>query len=100
MTKAGRLFTWGDGWHGCLGHNNCCSELWPKRVEHGRFAELFIVCASTGISLSAAIDSSRLVPIPLFFSTILDIATLHIILNPCWHCYLSYGPFNMMQFIL
>jgi alpha-tubulin suppressor-like RCC1 family protein len=75
VTKAGRLFTWGHGWNGCLGHNNSCDELWPKRVEHGGFAGLFIVCASTGHYTSTAIDSSGLVPI-FCFSTILDIATL------------------------
>jgi alpha-tubulin suppressor-like RCC1 family protein len=78
VTKGGRLFTWGFGPHGCLGHNNSIlsKELRPKRVEHGGFAELFIVCAAAGCSHSAAIDSSGLVPIPLFFSTVLDIATL------------------------
>jgi hypothetical protein len=94
------LFTWGYGESGCLGHNNSCNELWPKRVEHGGFDELFIVCASAGYYHSAAIDSFGLVPIPLFFSTILVIATLEFILNPCLHCYLSYGPLDMMQFIL
>ena len=76
VTKAGRLFSWGNGCHGCLDHNNNCNKVQLNRVEHGGFAELFIVCASTGIYNSAAIDSSGLVPIPLFFSTILDIATL------------------------
>jgi alpha-tubulin suppressor-like RCC1 family protein len=74
VTKAGRLFTWGDGLYGCLGHNNSCNELWPKRVKHGKFGELFIVCASAGRYNSATIDSSGLVPI-FYFSTILDIAT-------------------------
>jgi hypothetical protein len=70
------LFTWGGGWLGWLGHNNySCNELRPKRVEHGGFAGLFIVCASAGYFRSAAIDSSGLVPI-FCFSTILDIATL------------------------
>ena len=96
MTKAGRLFTWGDGECGCLGHNNSCNELRPKQVESGTFDELFIVCASAGYDRLAAIDSSGLVPIPLFFSTILVIATLEFILNPCLHCYLSYGPLDMM----
>jgi hypothetical protein len=98
VTKAGRLFTWGSG---CLGYNiNNCEELRSKRVEHGGFAELFIVCVSAGDFRSAAIDSSGLVSILLFFSTILDIATLHFILNPCWGCYLSYGPLYMVQLIL
>jgi hypothetical protein len=91
VTKAGQLFTWGCGFQGCLGHNNRCNELWPKRVKHGGFAELFIVCAIAGCFRSTAIDSSGLVPILLFFSTILDIATLQFIINPCWRCYLSYG---------
>jgi hypothetical protein len=94
VTKAGQLFTWGSGCYGCL------QMLQPKQVEHGTFDELFIVCASVGFGRSAAIDSSGLVPIPLFFSTILVIATLEFILNPCWRCYLSYKPFDMMQFIL
>ena len=75
MTKAGRLFTWGDGLDGCLGHNNEHVELRPKRVKHGGFAGLFIVCASAGCNSSAAIDSSGLVLI-LCFPTILDIASL------------------------
>jgi alpha-tubulin suppressor-like RCC1 family protein len=82
MTKAGQLFTWGVGLFGSLGHNNRCNEFRPKRVEHGGFARLFIVCASTGHYHSAAIDSSGLVPISCF-SPILDIATLQFILNPC-----------------
>jgi alpha-tubulin suppressor-like RCC1 family protein len=82
VTKAGQLFTWGDGSYGCLGHNNSCNKLRPKRVEHGGFAGLFIVCASAGYDHSATIDSSGLVPI-FSFSTILDIATLQFILNPC-----------------
>jgi hypothetical protein len=82
VTKAGRLFTWGDGLYGCLGHKNWCKQLRPKRVEHGGFVGLFIVCASVGGSCSAAIDSSGLVPI-FCFSTILDIAKLQFILNPC-----------------
>jgi hypothetical protein len=81
VTKAGRLFTWGHGWYGCLGHNMGYNELRPKRVKHGGFAELFIVCASAGHYRSAAIDSSGLVPI-FCFSTILDIATLQFILYP------------------
>jgi hypothetical protein len=100
VTKAGQLFTWGCGFQGCLGHNNRCNELWPKRVKHGGFAELFIVCAIAGCFRSTAIDSSGLVPILLFFSTILDIATLQFIINPCWRCYHSYGPFDMMQLIV
>jgi hypothetical protein len=69
------LFTWGDGSHGCLSHNNDHGEeLRPKRVEYGGFAELFIVCAAAECSRSAAIDSFGLVPIPL--STVLDIVTL------------------------
>jgi hypothetical protein len=53
VTKAGRLFTWDDGLHGCLGHNNSsCNELQPKRVKDGGFAELFIVCAVVGHSQS------------------------------------------------
>jgi hypothetical protein len=83
VTKVGWLFSWGDGCHGCIGHNNNCNELRPKRVEHGRFAELFIVCASAGIFRSAAIDSFGLVPIPLFFSTILDIAILQSVVDSC-----------------
>jgi alpha-tubulin suppressor-like RCC1 family protein len=90
MMKAGQLFTWGDDTHGCLSHNDCDFELWPKRVEHDGFVRLFIVCASVGHFRSAAINSSRLVPI-FCFSTILDIATLQFILNPCLRCYLSYG---------
>jgi hypothetical protein len=66
VTKVGRLFTWGSGWDGCLRHNNCGNELWPKRVECGRFAGLFIVCAVAGYHCSAAINSSILVPIFLF----------------------------------
>jgi hypothetical protein len=66
VTKAGGLFTWGDGSLGCLGHNNSCDELWPKQVEHGGFAGLFIVCASIGNFCLAAIDSSGLVPIFYF----------------------------------
>jgi alpha-tubulin suppressor-like RCC1 family protein len=101
VTKAGRLYTWGNCSWGCLGHNNnSCNELRPKRVEHGGFAELFIVCATAGHFNLAAIDSSGLVPI-LYFSTILDIATLQFILNHYLRCcYLSYGPLDMMQFIL
>ena len=99
MTKAGRLFTWGDGLYGCLGHNNNCNELRPKRVEHGGFSGLFIVCASAGEYFSAAIDSSGLVPI-FCFSTMLIIATLQFILNPYLCFYLSYGHLDMMQFIL
>ena len=99
MTKAGQLFTWGGGFLGKLSHQNSCNELRPKRVKHGGFAGLFIVCASIGHYHSAAIDSSGLVPIS-YFSTILDIATLQLILNPCLCCYLSYGPLNMMQFIM
>jgi alpha-tubulin suppressor-like RCC1 family protein len=90
VTKVGRLFTWGDGSFGCLGHNNVCKELWPKRVKHGGFAGVFIVCASAGHYRSLAIDSSELVPI-FCFSTILDIATLQFIINPCLCCYLSCG---------
>ena len=48
VTKAGRLFTWGNGLYGCLGHNMCAHELRSKRVKYGGFAELFIVCASAG----------------------------------------------------
>jgi hypothetical protein len=76
------LFTWGDGSHGCLGHNNSCNELRPKRIEHGGFVGLFIMYASIGQYLSTTIDSSGLVPI-FSFSTILDITTLQFILNPC-----------------
>jgi alpha-tubulin suppressor-like RCC1 family protein len=75
VTKAGRLFTWGLGLYGNLGHNNSCNELRPKRVKHGGFAGLFIVCATAGDYCSAVIDSSGLVPIFCFF-TILDNATL------------------------
>jgi hypothetical protein len=100
VTKVGRLFAWGGCWYGCLGHNNnSFNKLRPKRVEHGGFVELFIVCASAGCYRSAAINSSGLVPI-FCFSTILDIATLQFILNPCLRCYLSNGPFDMMQLIL
>jgi hypothetical protein len=99
VTKAWRLFTWGNGLYGCLGHNMGDDELRLKRVKYGGFAELFIVCASAGHYRSAAIDSSGLVPI-FCFSTILDIATLHFILNPSLGYYLFYGPFDMMQFIL
>jgi hypothetical protein len=94
------LFTWGRGEYGCLDHNNnWCNELRPKRVEHGGFAELFIVCAVAGWSRSAAIDSSGLVP-TFCFSTILDIATLQFIINPCLCYYLSYGPLEVMQFVV
>jgi alpha-tubulin suppressor-like RCC1 family protein len=82
VTKVGRLFTWGSNLYGCLGHNNHNNkdiELRPKRVEHGGFVGLFIVCASTGHFRSAAIGSSGLVPI-FCFSTILDIATTHFFL--------------------
>jgi alpha-tubulin suppressor-like RCC1 family protein len=80
VTKAGQLFTWSSRSQGCLTHNNIhCNELWPKRVEHGGVAELFIVCATAGFSYSAAIDSSRLLPI-FCFSIILDIATLQLFL--------------------
>jgi alpha-tubulin suppressor-like RCC1 family protein len=65
VKKAGQLFTWGDGSHGCLGHNNSCGELWPKRVEHGRLLGCSL-CAFVGINCSAAIDSSGLVPIFCF----------------------------------
>jgi hypothetical protein len=76
VMKAGRFFIWGNGLYGCLGHNNLCDvELGLKQVKHGRFAELFIVCAATGYSCLAAIDSSRLVPF-FYFSTFLDIMTL------------------------
>ena len=96
VTKAGRLFTWGEGLDGCLGHNNSVNnELRPKQVKHGGFAELFIVCASAGRYRSAAIDSSGLVPI-FCFSTILDIASPQFIINPCLCCYLSYGSLNVM----
>jgi hypothetical protein len=64
----------------------------------GGFAGLFIVCASAGTYRLAAIDSSGLVSI-FCFTTILDVATLQFILNPCLCCYLSYGPLDMMQFI-
>jgi hypothetical protein len=93
VTKAGRLFTWGSGHYGCLGHNNKDVELRPKRVEHGGFVGLFIVCASAGRFRSAAIDSSGLVPTfllfhyPRFYHSVV-------------YCYLSYGPLDMMQFIL
>ena len=77
MTKGGQLFIWDDGSHGCLGHNNSGGkELLPKRVEHGGFAELFIVCVATGCSHLAVIDSFGLVPIPLFFSIVLDSSRL------------------------
>jgi alpha-tubulin suppressor-like RCC1 family protein len=96
VTKAGWLFTWGSGLYDCLGYNsNSGKELRPKRVEHGGFSNLFVVCVCAGHYCSAAIDSSGLVPIPLFFSTILDTATLEFILNPCY-----YGPFDMTQLIL
>jgi hypothetical protein len=101
VTKVGGLFTWNEGWKGCLDHNNKnrCNKLRPKQVKHGEFAELFIVCAAAGYFRSAAIDSSGLVSIFCFF-TILKIVTLQFILNPCLHCYFSYKPFNMTQFIL
>jgi hypothetical protein len=35
-----------------------------------------------------------------YFSSILGIATLQFILNPCLCCYLSYGHLDMMQLIL
>jgi hypothetical protein len=100
VTKAGWLFTWGSGSDGCLGHDNWEDpELQPRRVEHGGFAGLFIVCASARYHCSTAIDSSGLVPI-FCSSTILDIATLQFLLNPYLRCYRSYGSLDMTQFIL
>jgi hypothetical protein len=99
VTKAGRLFTWGSGSHGCLGHNNWWDDKpRPRRVKHGRFAGLFIVCASTGRRCSAAIDSSGLVPI-FCFSAILDIATA--IFSQSLFALLSFlWTLDMTQFIM
>jgi hypothetical protein len=100
VTKAGRLFTWGSGYNGCLGHNLWNDiELRPKQVQHEGFAKLFFVSASAGCYHSAAIDSSGLVPI-FCFSTILDIATMQFLLNICLSCYLSCRSLDMTQFIL
>ena len=101
MTNVGRLFTWGSGWHGCLGYNNSCNELWLKRVKHGRFAGLFIVCASVGHNHSVAIDSSGLVPnllllhYPRYCYSVDYFLSLLALLSLFWT--LQYGPIHSLR---
>lgn len=71
MTKSGKLFSWGYGYHYALGHDvtPVVNKLYPKRVEHGGFHGLFIVSAVAGDNHSVAIDYCGRVWISVSFYT-------------------------------
>jgi len=55
VTKAGDLWSWGEGEDGVLGHNNANDRLMPTQVEAQYFGNAKIVSAAAGESHSAAI---------------------------------------------
>jgi len=55
VTKAGDLWSWGEGEDGVLGHNNANDRLVPTQVEAQHFGHAKIVSAAAGESHSEAI---------------------------------------------
>jgi len=54
VTKAGTLWSWGQGDGGKLGHNDYDSRLVPTQVEAQHFGYVRIVCAASGLTHSTA----------------------------------------------
>lgn len=56
ITRAGDLYTWGDGEHGNLGHGDTEDQPRPKLVEALRGVLLVAVAASEYHAIAAAQD--------------------------------------------
>ena len=55
LTDGGRVFSWGVGWHGRLGHGNAYNQQLPTHINIAAFNEVGVMAVSAGGSHSVAV---------------------------------------------